>query len=117
MGIFRIFSGRSQHSGTQADTSDEDERTLLKELVEAQAEVARLQAMPLSVFVGKTTKGIRITQFGPMTYSIDNKDDAIARAKADVAELKAKIKGNGLVLVRRKPTQTHTKSAQKRNTK
>lgn len=109
MGVCSIFSRRSKHSEAQAD-KPESKRTLLKELVEAQAEVARLKAMPLSAFTAKTHGNMTMTLYGPMTYSVDNKDDAIDRAKARVAELKAKIKGSDLVLVDRKPTRTQTNS-------
>jgi hypothetical protein len=69
------------------DHSEQVQQNLGQELLEAKADVARLKKMPVSAFVEKSSKALRYTPFGPMSYSVDNKDDAIARAKAKVAEL------------------------------
>lgn len=104
MGLFSRIRGRSKRSGTQAD-KPESKRTLLKEYVEATAELARVKVLPVSAFQPRTASGYIIT------HSVDRKDNAIAYAQADVAELKAKIKGSDLVLVDRKRTRMNTKSA------
>lgn len=67
------------------------QRNLSQELVEARAELARLKKMPLSAFAEKSYKRIGYTPFGPINYSVDNKDDAIARQEAVVAELEILI--------------------------
>lgn len=67
----------------------EVERDLSDELRQAKAKLAKLKRLPLSAFVEKSHRAIRYTPFGPMTYAVDNKDDTIARAEANIAELKA----------------------------
>lgn len=73
---------RGDHSGEL-----EEPRDLDQELIEVRANLARLKKLPLSSFAEKTHNTLRYTAFGPMTYSVDNKDDAIAKVEAEVAEL------------------------------
>ena len=91
MGLISNIKERLQHSGSKADTSDELDEPLEQQLIDAQAYLARLRELPLSAFAEKSHKAMRMTPFGPTTYSVDNKDDAIARAKADVVELKVRL--------------------------
>ena len=81
MGLLSKICGRSKHSETQADTP---EPSLWEQLVDAQAELARLIELPISAFTPRISSGF-ITE-----HSIDRKDNAIAYARADVAELKVK---------------------------
>jgi hypothetical protein len=64
-----------------------EQRNLSVELTEARAHLARLKRLPLSAFAEKSHKVMRYSPFGPFSYSVDNKDDAIARAEAEIAEL------------------------------
>lgn len=73
------------------DHSKQIERNIAVELIEARAELARLKKLPLSAFAQTSYKTIRSTPFGPMTYQVDNKDDAIDRAKAIIAELEVLV--------------------------
>lgn len=86
MGLFSRTKARLKHSGTKSDTPCDDERTLEEQLIDAQAHLARVKLLPPSSWTPHIANG----QF--ITYSVDAKDNAIAVAKADVAELRARIR-------------------------
>lgn len=85
-GLFSRIRGRLKHSGTQAAMSDEDESTLEEQLVAAEAHLARVKKLPQSNWKPHIANG----QF--INYSVDAKADAIAYAKADLAELKTRLR-------------------------
>ena len=58
-----------------------------KELLEAKARLAKLKKLPISAFPKESYEQMKMTPSGPTSYSVDNKDDSIARAEANVAEL------------------------------
>jgi hypothetical protein len=63
------------------------DRDYSRELLQAKAKLARLKKLPVSAFAEKTHERINFTPWGPIRYSVDNKDDAIAVVKAAIAEL------------------------------
>lgn len=64
----------------------EVELTLEEQLVEAKAHLARVKKLPLDAFRPRTPGGMLMSEF-----SVDIKDNAIAYAEADVAELKVRL--------------------------
>lgn len=80
----------------------EPPRDIHKELLEARADLARLKKLPISAFTQTSHKNYRFGPYGPVTYSVDNKDDSIARKEAEIAELKVLLrKPKGLGYVKR----------------
>lgn len=89
MGLLSRIRGRSKRSGTQA-IAPEEQRIPAQQLLEAKANLARLKALPVSAFPAQ------IGVSGITNYSVDRKADAIARAKAEIAELRVLAKGNDM---------------------
>lgn len=98
MSLFSIFSGRSKHSGTQADTRSVQER-----LWDAEARLARLKELPESAFT-------QYGRFGVETHGVDGKPKAIAYCKAEIAELRVRLSQQD-TRSPQTPTKGHQKNA------
>jgi hypothetical protein len=92
MGELAKLFRHSKSSRNQVDKCRVRSVPLKTQLVDAEARLARLKELPLSAFAEKSHKAWKAGFNGQLiTSSVDNKDDAIARAKADVAELRVRL--------------------------